>query len=340
LGINLWGLTVQNEPLTQTGLWQCMFYTPETQAEFVAQHLGPTIRRDHPDMKIMIHDDATIALLTFAKPILENQAASQYVDGVGYHWYNTLQASFENTATGGFPLFGIDLPVGNLLGGGADVQTIYDQVQAQSSDKFVLMTEACSGFAIGTDWVGPRHGDWGYGYSYSHDILWQLRNSGSGWIDWNLILDEVGGPNIAGNFVDSPMYKKADDNSAFYQNPSFFHLAHFSKYIPAGSRRVDFSVQCGAHKEEFCQAVSFVRPDGKIVMVITNDEITVGPIAGGGGGAGGIVMPLLAQGQGSGLISFSKQLTWTVTCGDKEVSGYVAWKSIQTVIMDCGSTTV
>lgn len=339
LGINLWGLTVQNEPLTQTGLWQSMFFTPETQAEFVAQYLGPTIRRDHPEMKIMIHDDATIELLTFAKGVLENEEASQYVDGVAYHWYNTLQASFENTETGGFPLFGIDIPVGNLLGGGKDVQTIYDQVQAQSSDKFVLMTEACSGFAIGTDWVGPRHGEWGYGYSYSHDILWQLRNSGSGWIDWNLILDNTGGPNIAGNFVDSPMYKKDDDDSAFYQNPSFFHMAHFSKYIPAGSKRVDFNVECGARHPEWCQAVSFLRPDGLLAIVFTNDEITVGPIAGGGAGLGISVMPLLAQGEGS-LTLGNKELRWVVSCGDKEVSGTLPWKSIQTVIMDCGFTTV
>lgn len=342
LGINLWGLTVQNEPLTQTGLWQSMFYTPETQAEFVAQHLGPTIRRDHPDMKIMIHDDATIELLTFAKGVLDHQEASEYVDGVAYHWYNTLQASFENSPTGGFPYFGIDIDVGNKLGGGQDVQTIYDHVQSQSSDKFVLMSEACSGFAIGTDWVGPRHGDWGYGYSYSHDVLWQLRNSASGWIDWNLILDEVGGPNIAGNFVDSPTYKKADDNSAFYQNPSFFHLAHFSKYIPAGSRRVDFAVQCGASHPEYCQAVSFLRPDGKIAMVITNDEITVGPIAGGGAGLGMAAMPWLARGEGSLNPGFfdSKALSWTVACGGREVSGSVPWKGIQTVIMDCDDLTV
>merc|ERR1711904_275038 len=93
---------------------------------------------------------------------------------------------------------------------------------------------------------GPRHGDWGYGYAYSHDILWQLKNSASGWTDWNLMLDQHGGPNLAGNFVDSPVFKNQGDTSKFYQNPSFFHLAHFSKYIPAGSKRINFSLDCGA----------------------------------------------------------------------------------------------
>lgn len=336
IGINLWGLTVQNEPLTQTGLWQSMFYTPALQAEFVAQYLGPTIRRDHPDVKIMIHDDATVSLLTFAKAVLGDPDAAKYVDGVAYHWYNTLQASFEDSPTGGFRFFGLDIDVGNLLGGGKDVQTVYDQVQGQSSDKFMLMSEACNGFALGTDWVGPRHGDWGYGYSYSHDVLWQLRNSASGWIDWNLILNDVGGPNVAGNFVDSPIYK-TDDNSVFYQNPSFFHLAHFAKYIPPGSVRVDFSVACGAAHPEYCQAVAFRRPDGRLVMVLTNDEITVGPIAGGGEHLGMAAMPWLARGEGSlnpGAFS-SKALSWTLVCGSHEVSGTVPWKGIQTVVMDC-----
>ena len=39
--------------------------------------------------------------------------------------------------------------------------------------KFMLMSEACNGFLLSTDWVGPRPGEWGYGYSYSHDIMWQ-----------------------------------------------------------------------------------------------------------------------------------------------------------------------
>jgi len=338
-GIDVWGLTVQNEPLTQTGLWESMFYTAELEAEFVAKHLGPTIQRDHPGTKIMVHDDQTTTLLTFASKVLDDADAAKYIDGVGYHWYNSLEGSFENGPTGGFKYFGIDIDVGNLLNGGKDVQTIYDKLQAQSPEKFVLATEACNGYALGTSWVGPRHGDWGYGYAYSHDILWQLKNSASGWTDWNLLLDERGGPNVAGNFVDSPMFKYDGDSSKFYQNPSFFHLAHFSKYIPAGSKRVDFSLDCRASHSEYCQAVSFLTPARQLVFVMTNDEITVGPIAGGGAGLGMAAMPWLARGQGSLTIG-TKSLSWKIACGDKFYSGTLPWKSIQTVVIqgDCTST--
>ena len=110
------------------------------------------------------------------------------------------------------------------------MKTVYD---AFNGSKFMLMTEACSGYSLGTSWVGPRHGEWGYGYTTSHDILWQLRNRASGWVYWNLMLDEIGGPNLAGNYVDSPSYRI--NSTSFALNPSYFHMAHFSRYVVPGS---------------------------------------------------------------------------------------------------------
>ena len=115
------------------------------------------------------------------------------------------------------------------------MKTVYD---AFNGSKFMLMTEACSGYSLGTSWVGPRHGEWGYGYTTSHDILWQLRNRASGWVYWNLMLDEIGGPNLAGNYVDSPSYRI--NSTSFALNPSYFHMAHFSRYVVPGSVAVYF----------------------------------------------------------------------------------------------------
>merc|ERR1712232_642917 len=150
--------------------------------------------------------------------------------------------------------------VKQLMGGSAYVAEVFKTLQAQGNDKFMLATEACNGYTLSTKWVGPRPGEWGYGYSYSHDVLWQLRNGASGWTDWNLLLDHRGGPNLAGNFVDAPLL--AADANTVYQNPSFFHLAHFAKYVPSGSKRVDLDIKCGASKEEYCQAVAFMTPSG------------------------------------------------------------------------------
>eukprot|EP00656_Telonema_subtile_P030336 TRINITY_DN33329_c0_g1_i3.p1 TRINITY_DN33329_c0_g1~~TRINITY_DN33329_c0_g1_i3.p1 ORF type:complete len:193 (-),score=35.64 TRINITY_DN33329_c0_g1_i3:136-714(-) len=185
--------------------------------------------------------------------------------------------------------------VDNLVNGGGDVKTV---AEALPQGKMMLMTEACSGYALGTSWVGPRHGEWGYGYSTAHDMLWNLRNRAAGWMYWNMLLDTTGGPNLAGNFVDSPLYHL--NASSFIQNPSFFSMMHFSKYVPQGSVVIDADVTCNARRDEFCQYVAFRTPDRRVVVVLTNDEITVGPIA--GTGVGIAVTPWLAKGEGLSLI--------------------------------------
>ena len=65
---------------------------------------------------------------------------------------------------------------------------------------------------------------------------------------------------------------------------------------------------------------------------MTNDEITVGPVA--GTGVGIMATPWLAKGQGS-LTLGSKTLSWTVSCGGRVIKGTLPWKAITTVVMPC-----
>lgn len=84
-------------------------------------------------------------------------------------------------------------------------------------------------------------------------------------MDWNLALDESGGPNWAGNFVDSPIIvNKANDE--FYKQPMFYALGHFSKYIPEDSVRIGISL---IDNSNFF-GTAFERPDGKRTVVLLN----------------------------------------------------------------------
>lgn len=330
--VPIWGVTAQNEPLTQTGLWGSDFYTQANETDFVTQHLSPVLREAFPDIKIMIHDDQVTNLVSRAVEVA--RAAGDHVDGIAYHWYNALEGTFEN----GKPQAPLGLPkflVPNLVNGGADVRTVYEDLASNKSGsgKFMLMTEACSGYSLSTSWVGPRHGEWGYGYSTAHDMLWQLRNRAAGWVYWNVLLDAQGGPNLAGNYVDSPTFWV--NETAIAQNPSFFTMMHFSRYVPPGSVVVEANVTCAARRSEYCQFVTFRTPQGRTVVVMTNDEITVGPIAGGGAGVGIVATPWLAKGQGSITLG-SKTLSWSITCtAGQTASGTLPWRSIQTVVLPC-----
>ena len=114
------------------------------------------------------------------------------------------------------------------------------------------------------------------------------------------------------------------------RHPSSLHRS--ARFVPPGSVAVHADVTCGARHSEYCQFVAFRTPAGHVVVVLTNDEITVGPIA--GTGVGMLVTPWLAKGQGS-LTLGSKTLSWAVACNGKTAKGTLPWKAIQTVVMPC-----
>lgn len=88
-----------------------------------------------------------------------------------------------------------------------------------------------------------------------------------GWIDWNLALDEQGGPNWVQNYVDSPIIVNAEKGE-FYKQPTYYALSHFSKYIPRGSVRIGSSSSLLALD---VLTTAFLRPDGAVSVVLHNE---------------------------------------------------------------------
>ena len=54
-GVPLMAITVQNEPEFPAP-WEACSYTPKTEAEFIEYHLGPQLKKDHPDIAIFMFD--------------------------------------------------------------------------------------------------------------------------------------------------------------------------------------------------------------------------------------------------------------------------------------------
>ena len=87
LGLNVTAVSVQNEPEFPAP-WEACSYTPKTQRNFVAHHLGPQLAADHPDVKIFIFDHNKDHINNWTDTILANtSAAKPYVSGTAYHWY-------------------------------------------------------------------------------------------------------------------------------------------------------------------------------------------------------------------------------------------------------------
>jgi glucosylceramidase len=85
-----------------------------------------------------------------------------------------------------------------------------------------------------------------------------------GWTDWNILLDERGGPNHAGNFCFAPVHADTRTGELHY-TPSFFFLGHFSKFVRPGARRVSATTNRSA-----LQVTAFLNTDGRLMTVVLN----------------------------------------------------------------------
>ncbi|OQR94199.1 glucosylceramidase [Achlya hypogyna] len=203
-GLPFWGLTPQNEPLFAAP-WEACLCTAQAQADSIAGFLGPQLRTDHPEVKIMVYDFIRDAVTDYAS--VNYAHASEYVDGVATHWYTM----------GGRELDGVKY------------------LQELNVTHHVDPTNCnCPNVATGTD-------AWFRGQRYAHDILGNLNNWAVGWVDWNLMLDHNGGPNHLANTCDAPLILTPDEKS-FTIQPMYYFIKHFSRYVPPGSHRVGVEV--------------------------------------------------------------------------------------------------
>ena len=85
--IQIWGITVQNEPEYCPPNYEGMNWTPETERDFLKTYLGPQLKRDHPDLNILIYDHSKDHVVEWAKTIYSDSDAAQYVWGTAVHWY-------------------------------------------------------------------------------------------------------------------------------------------------------------------------------------------------------------------------------------------------------------
>ncbi len=230
-GIPIWGLTVQNEPLAvQT--WESCIYSAEEEKDFVKTYLGPALHgADMKDIKLMVWDHNRDVIYNRVKPAFDDPEASKYIWGAGFHWY--MSDCFDN------------------------IRLVHDAYP----DKKLLFTEGC---------VYPfdltKINEWHWGETYGKSIIHDLNNWAVGWTDWNLILDEKGGPNHVGNYCYAPVIADTRTGEVHYMN-SFFYMGHFSKFIRPGAKRIICSSTC-----DDLLTTAFCNPDGKIAVVVMNDS--------------------------------------------------------------------
>jgi glucosylceramidase len=91
-----------------------------------------------------------------------------------------------------------------------------------------------------------------------------LNNWTVGWVDWNVLLDETGGPNHVGNFCFAPIHGDTRSGKLHYMN-SYYYMGHFSKYIRPGAKRI-----VASSNDDRLLTTAFINTDGKIAVVVLN----------------------------------------------------------------------
>jgi len=236
-GIPIWGLSVQNEPMAKQR-WESMIYTAKDETDFVAENLGPALKKARlGDKKLVVWDHNRDLLPQRAAHILSDPRARPYIWGVGFHWYETW--------AGGDPMHR------NV----AAVHEAYPDIN-------LLMTEAT------VEKFDPAKMQlWANGERYGSQIIGDLNAGAVGWIDWNMLLDTKGGPNHVGNFCFAPLH--ASDDGQLIYTPSYAYLGHFSRYIRPDAQRIGASTS-----RSTLETVAFRNADGTVAIVVLNKRDT------------------------------------------------------------------
>lgn len=233
-GVPIWGLTVQNEPMaTQT--WESMIYTAEQERDFVRDHLGPTLAREGlGDVRLIVWDHNRDLVKQRADVILSDPEAAKYVWGVGFHWYET-------------------------WAGGEPMHENVAATHAAWPDTHLLLTEAT------VERFDPAAIEsWANAERYGRQMIADFNVGAEGWTDWNLLLDEHGGPNHVGNFCFAPVHADTATGTLTF-TPSFSYLGHFSKFVRPGARRVS-----ATSSRSTLKTTAFVNADGRLAVIVMN----------------------------------------------------------------------
>lgn len=233
-GVPVWGLTIQNEPMA-TQRWESCIYQATDERDFLRNYLGPVMAEQGlRDVNIMVWDHNRDLIIERAQTIFDDPDAAKYVWGIAFHWYEDWS-------------------------GGTQMYDNVALVKQLYPGKHILFTE---GTPANFDSTG--YGRWALGEAYGRSMIHDFNSGTEGWTDWNILLDERGGPNHVGNFCFAPIHADTRTGKLIYTN-SYYYIGHFSKFIRPGAKRI-----VASPSRSMLLTTAFVNDDGTVAVVVMN----------------------------------------------------------------------
>ncbi|MEN0065578.1 MAG: glycoside hydrolase family 30 beta sandwich domain-containing protein [Myxococcota bacterium] len=275
-GLDIWALTPVNEPHGNQGTWESMEMSPEQQRALVKVMRRTLAARDL-DVQILCYDQNRKGVEDYARGVLSDEEARSAVDGIAVHWYDST-----------FKVYG----------------DVLDRVAAAHPDHPVIQTEGCidNVFGLGKDrsenaplpwwqddgWFWRKEAtDWGWDwlddksehppyaptFRYARDLVGCLAHHVAGWIDWNVVLDQRGGPNHVGNFCLAPILVDGATDTVHY-TPLFAILEQVSRSTRPGAHVFETTLHVPPEVGRNLRATGLVNPDGTHVVHLFHEGDT------------------------------------------------------------------
>lgn len=259
-GINIWGITVENEPLGNDKNWESMHFTPGEMTDFVRDYLGPQFEKDGlSHIPILGYDqNRGDKLEKWAKAMFEDDKAAKYFGGTAVHWYASTYDYFPASLQYAHQL----APKKYLINTEACIDA---QVPVWKDDNWYWSKEATD---WGWDWASEKekylHPKYVPVFRYANDIIGCLNNYVDGWIDWNMVLNKQGGPNWFKNWCVAPVLVDEEKDEVYF-TPLYYTMAHFSKFIRPGAVRIGFE-----NDDTELKVTAAQNPDGSFAVIVFN----------------------------------------------------------------------
>lgn len=233
-GIPIERLSVQNEPLARQ-TWDSCIYTAEEEARFAAEHLRPALDAhglEHIKLLAWDHNkDRLVARMEQLEAALANLGTtySSIFAGTAFHWYTGDHFEAVRCA------------------------------RALEPTLELIHTEGCAAYSHGKDTESHTDAE-----HYARDIIGDLNAGANAYIDWNILLDETGGPNHVGNYCDAPLMYNRQAHQLIV-NRTFDYLGHFSRFIHPGAHIFPTSTYT-----DRLDTLGAQNPDGTRVLILLN----------------------------------------------------------------------
>ncbi len=235
-GYQVAGMTLQNEPKA-VQIWDSCVFTAGEQKHFLRDIMAPALEKHGlGDVQIFIWDHNKERVWEWMREIVDEETRS-LVAGAAFHWYS------------------------------GDHFEALDLCRAQFPDKKLIVSESCIEFSK----FDPSDAC-GAAMSISHELMGDLNHGISAFIDWNLLVDEHGGPNYVGNYCLAPfLYDTLERKLIPHLISQYFE--HFSRAVRPGAVRI-----ASTRDSEDVEVTAWNQPDGALKGVLINRSAETRPV--------------------------------------------------------------